>query len=44
MIIEALIKENIPFYWTFIIICSLINTFADVVIGIIDIFTNQSKE
>lgn len=40
-LLDSLIKANIPFYWILIVFVSLINTFVDVLIGVVGVFIKR---
>ena len=42
-LLETLIKVNIPFYWILIVFFSVINTFVDVLIGVVGVFLKRWK-
>lgn len=43
-LLESLIKANIPFYWILIVFVSLINTFLDVLIGVVEMFIKRREK
>ena len=43
-LLDSLIKANIPFYWILIVFVSLVNTFLDVLIGVVEMFINRWEE
>lgn len=40
-LLESLVKANIPFHWILIVFVSLINTFLDVLIGVVEMFIKR---
>lgn len=40
-LLESLINANIPFHWILIVFVSLINTFLDVLIGVVGLFVKR---
>lgn len=40
-LLESLVKANIPFHWILIVFVSLINTFVDVLIGVVGVFIKR---